>query len=830
MKYFLICLLSCVAIDASAQSLQTPDEFLGYPLGSRFTRHHKVVDYYKYVAETMTNVKVVQYGETNEYRPLIVGIVTSQKNFDHLEEIRQNNLRLAGLMEGDASGESTAIVWLSYNVHGNESSSTEATMKTLYELANPNNANTQKWLENTVVISDPCINPDGRDRYANYYNQYGSKIPNPDLNAKEHREPWPGGRANHYLFDLNRDWAWVTQVESQQRIQLYNQWMPHVHVDFHEQSLNRPYYFPPAAQPYHEIITPWQTEFQQLIGQSHAKYFDEQGWVYFTKEVFDLFYPGYGDTYPTFNGAIGMTYEKGGGGLAGLAGLMQNGDTVTLYDRLLHHHTTGLSTVEVSSVNADRLVSEFGQYFQKASSSPSVKYNTYVVKGSNSRTKLKVMTAWLDKHQIRYGSGSSSKKLSGLNFGTLQNQSVTIQNGDILISSHQPKSNFVNALFEPNPRLIDSLTYDITAWAVPYIYGLEAYALSETINVTPQKGIPEENVKITNNKAYAYIGRYESLEDVKWLAWMLNNKIRVRTTEKPFSIGGQSYAAGTMVVLRWDNQHVDGFDTLIQEAATVFGKKTETTSTGLVDTGKDFGSGSYTLLNPPRVAVLAGNQVRSLDFGEVWYFFEQDIQYPVSVIDTDNFSHLDLSKYDVLVVPGGSYRIFNESKRKDLVNWIRNGGRLVIMSGALRSFTDTDQFALKKMEDEDEDEEIVRIKYEDSTRERISSSIRGAIYRVKMDNTHPLAFGYENEYQSLKLSGSRYAYLEDDWNVGIVESASDHLTGFVGSKLKSKLGETLVFGVEDMGRGSVVYLVDNPLFRAFWYNGKMIFGNAVFIR
>jgi len=779
----------------------------------------------------MPNVKVEPYGETNEFRPLITGIGTSQKNFDRLEDIRVNNLKRTGLIEGTpTSGENIAIVWLSYNVHGNESSGTEAAMKTLYELANPKNAKTQQWLENTVVILDPCINPDGRDRYANYFNQYGSKIPNPDLNAKEHREPWPGGRTNHYLFDLNRDWAWLTQVESRNRIKLYNQWMPHVHVDFHEQSLNSPYYFPPAAQPYHEIITDWQSEFQELIGKNHARYFDEKGWIYFTKEKFDLFYPGYGDTYPTFNGAIGMTYEKGGGGLAGLAGLMQNGDTVMLHDRLLHHHTTGLSTVEVSSLNADRLVTEFGEYFEKARTNPQVTYHTYVIKGTNSKTRMKALTQWLDQQQIQFGTGSSTKKLTGLNYKTQRLESLTIQDGDILVSAHQPKSNFVNALFEPNSNLIDSLTYDITAWAVPYIYGLDAYALTETISVQPRSGLDQADTRIANQTAYAYIGKYEAFEDVKWMTWLLNHKVRIRTSEKPFTIGGQTYPIGTIVVLRWDNQHVKNFDSIVQQSADKFGKRVYGVSSGLVDSGKDFGSGSYNLVNAPAIAVLGGDQTSSSRFGEIWYFFEQDVEYPISVIDTDNFSGLDLSNYDVLVVPGGRYKLFNESKRKEIVSWVQKGGRLVIMSGALGSFADTDQFGLKLVEDDDEDEENERIAYEDTQRERVSSRISGAIFRVKMDNTHPLAFGYDNEYQSLKLSSARYAYLEDGWNVGILESETDHLTGFVGAKLKPKLKETLVFGVENMGRGSVVYMVDNPLFRAFWYNGKMIFGNAVFIR
>lgn len=292
---------------AWAQKIQSPEEFLGYKLGDRFTRHHRVVEYFKHVADVLPNVELIQYGETYEHRPLVYAVITSRENFEKREEIRLDNLKRTGMIEGTASGDKKPIVWMSYNVHGNEASSLEASMLTLYDLANSENSRTQEWLKNVVVVMDPCINPDGRDRYANFYNQFLNDPPNTDGVAREHREPWPGGRSNHYMFDLNRDWAWQTQLESQQRLLVYNKWMPQIHIDFHEQGINNPYFFAPAAEPLHGVISPWQREFQMMIGKNNAKYFDEKGWLYFTKEVFDLYYPSYGDTYPTYSGAIGMT-------------------------------------------------------------------------------------------------------------------------------------------------------------------------------------------------------------------------------------------------------------------------------------------------------------------------------------------------------------------------------------------------------------------------------------------------------------------------------------------------------------------------------------------
>jgi hypothetical protein len=279
---FLLFLTFLCSLSAIAQ-LKSPADFLGYEIGTQFSRHADVVRYFEHVAANSDMVTYQEYGKTNERRPLTYAVVTAPANQANIESIRKNNLAQTGIIESTStSNADKAIVWLSYNVHGNEASSTEASMVTLYELI----TNKKEWLENTVVIIDPCVNPDGRDRYANWYNQVASSPYDPLQAAAEHHEPWPGGRPNHYLFDLNRDWAWATQVETQQRLKIYNQWMPQIHVDFHEQGINEPYYFAPAAEPFHEIITPFQRDFQTEIGKNHATYFDQEGWLYFTKERF----------------------------------------------------------------------------------------------------------------------------------------------------------------------------------------------------------------------------------------------------------------------------------------------------------------------------------------------------------------------------------------------------------------------------------------------------------------------------------------------------------------------------------------------------------------
>ena len=445
-----------------------------------------MVSYFQYIAQASPKlVKLQQYGETNEHRPLYLAFISAEENISNLENIRINNLRLANLGKDKIipTENTPALVWLSYNVHGNETSSSETSLLTLFALTDPMNMQTKEWLKNTVIIIDPCVNPDGRDRYVNWFNSVAGVNYNPSPDAREHKEPWPGGRTNHYNFDLNRDWAWQTQAESKQRMQVYNQWLPQVHVDYHEQEIDQPYYFAPAAQPYHEAITPWQREFQVTIGKNHAKYFDKNNWLYFTKEIFDLFYPSYGDTYPAYNGAIGMTYEQGGGSAGGLGVETNEGDTLTLYDRVIHHYTTSISTIEIASLNAAKLVMEFRKFFNNGIKGTVGDYKTYVIKNNpRDEERIKALIDLLDKNGIQYGTGSGSGK--GFNYHTAREEAFSIAPDDIIISSAQPKATMVKVLFEPQSKLIDSVTYDITAWSLPYVYEVTAYASKERINTT----------------------------------------------------------------------------------------------------------------------------------------------------------------------------------------------------------------------------------------------------------------------------------------------------------------------------------------------------------
>ena len=835
-RFFVACMLPCLLFawpPAAGAQVQSPQEFLGYAPGDHFTPHHRVVAYLEHVAAETDRVTLTRYGTTNEGRPLVYAVTSSPDNMRRLEVVRSNNLRLHEMDETDAP----AIVWLSYNVHGNEAASTEAAMATLYALTG---ADAQAWLRETVVILDPCINPDGRDRYVHFFNRTVGKQADVHPDAREHAEPWPSGRTNHYYFDLNRDWAWGTQVETRQRLPHYNQWMPHIHVDFHEQGVDQPYYFAPAAEPYHAAITPWQRELQQLIGDNHARYFDRYGWLFFTRQIFDLFYPGYGDTWPMFNGAIGMTYEQGGSSRAGLGIVTTEGDTLTLRDRLEHHRVTSLSTIEVAATHRARIVSEFKAYFRESREQPPGRYRTFLIKPGQNPDRLGALKRHLELQGITFGHATVAREVDGFSYRTGEKGPVQIAPGDMVVSTAQPKGVLASVLFEPEAALADSLSYDITAWALPYVYGVDAYAL--TVHVASEEMAPAPVPVDSLTRPAAYLAEWKSFEDAQLLSGLLQTGVRVRFTEAPFTTGGRAYAAGTLILTRTGNEHLgEDFDRIVRETASALNQPLHAVSTTQVSLGADFGSSDVPFLKKPRVAIVAGSAVNSYGLGELWHWFDALLGYPVTLVEADAFQRLHLYNFDVIVLPHGTYsRMLEEERLKAVLAWIKDGGRLIALEGAARFLAGKDGFALKKKEEEEEAEkkddkdaakqdstQELRI-YGERDRQAVSERVTGAIFKVHLDNTHPLAFGYRDAYFTLKRDSTAFAYLKDAWNVGTLREDA-RVSGFAGAKTLEPLEHSLLFGVEEMGRGEVIYLLDNPVFRGFWYGGRLLLANAVFL-
>lgn len=828
MKKLFFALFLAASFSVHAQSLQSPEQFLGYKIGTAFTPQYKIESYFDAVALAKPDmVRVEKYGETYEHRDLMVAYIASPENLQRLEEIRLNNLRLAGIVKDNVAPrtDAPAIVWLSYNVHGNEPASSEAAMKVLYALVDPGNAQTKEWLKNTVVIIDPCINPDGRDRYVNWYNTSSGMNPDIHPDAREHQEAWPQGRTNHYNFDLNRDWAWQTQLESQQRMKKYNEWLPQVHVDYHEQGYNDFYYFAPAAEPYHQVITDWQRDFQVQIGKNNAKYFDANGWLYFTREIYDLLYPSYGDTYPTYNGAIGMTYEQGGIG-AGLSVRTREGDTLTLTERVLHHYTTSLSTIEITSANAGRVVEEFKKYFDQTRNGSNSEYKTYVLT-SDDANKLQSVITLLKRNGIEFGTVTADN-FRGYHYFTGKEEGFNGMKYRLAVSAYQPKGRLVKVLFEPKSYLSDSATYDITAWSVPYAYGVDAYAVREKLDISPYTQPPTITPA---SSAYGLLIPYTSLNSAKLLGYLLQHHVRVRYSEKPFTYKEKDYGRGTLIVLKGNN--TPDWLQVTNDACKQFNIQADDVESGWVEKGPDFGSEYTRYINAPRVALVTGKDVFPESAGEVWSFFDQTLHYPVTQLYASDLGDVDMKTFDVLIFPNGVYTTLSDKSIQDILrNFVRNGGRIVALENAAAQMTAMNWgFKLKPDSDtatpSSTDYSLLK-KYDERQRNQLPESIPGAIFKVELDNTHPLAFGYPDMYFTLKQDNKIYDFLKDGWNVGVLKQ-QDYVTGFVGSRLKRRLNDGLLFGVQDYGRGNVIFLADDVLFRLFWENGQLLFSNAVFM-
>ena len=461
-----------------------------------------------------------------------------------------------------------------------------------------------------------------------------------------------------------------------------------------------------------------------------------------------------------------------------------------------------------------------------------------IIKGSNEKSNIEGLIQLFNRNQISYSyAGNTGKKFKGFDYTSNKEGEVTIEKGDILISAYQPESHFIQVLFEPDSRAADSLSYDLTAWAIPYVYNLKAYALTEKI--TPDTGKVEMKCIINlpgNKETYAYVANYHGFDELKFTAALYNKKAKLRYSLKPFTINGNSFNRGSIIVTRGDNKHLEGdFDKIVTDAANECQVKLINTSTGLVDTGKDFGSVYSPLMKKKTVAMFCGEGTSTSSVGELWYFFERELNYPITLINTNNVEEVDLSDYETLILTSGSY-----SKLKDtIVDYVKRGGRVIALENALSVFAGvkttalakaietrtTEQKAIEKKVKSDDTTLLKRYEYQNERRYSLSERSAGSIYKVTLDDTHPYAFGLGKEWFIMKRTAG-YPFLATGNNIGYILE-KEPVSGFAGFKYKDKIKDTLVIGSETIGSGEVIYITDNPYFRGFWKSGRVLLGNVV---
>lgn len=825
-------LLLILSVSFAYAQPKSPFEFLPN-YGKNITYYHQVEKYFEHLVASSEWIHYQKYGETSQERNLNAYFISSPENLKNLEEIRKNHLNSIGLFPSKNQNiKNKTIVWLSFNVHGNEFGALESALSVAYELVNPKNEESKKWLQDIIVIIDPCLNPDGFSRYANWLRDISGTKTHPGHSDREHMEPWPGGRQNHYVFDLNRDWAWQTQLESQLRMNLYHEWMPMVHADVHEMGYNEPYFFPPAAEPYHEQIAPFQREFHQKIGEITSKKFDKEGWMYYSGERFDLFYPSYGDTYPCYNGAVGMTYEQGGIG-AGRAIVMKNGAILTIKDRIEHHTKALLAVVELSFLQKENLNKEFCNYFKDNRSKPKGEFQTYIVKDNAKNTELLKL---LNRNRIETSYANEIKKMKGYHYQSNKEKSFQIEPNDLIIKVDQPRAVLTQVLFEPHQKLTDSLSYDITAWSLPFAYGVESFALKGNLTIQTKS---EKTVSIPQKKetVYAFYVPWNNRDSARVLSLLHQQNVQVRSASKNITFNEINIEKGGLIITKGDNQRINNFEETIRQ---ILINKSDYTAleSGFAKKGSDLGGEFYPLLKAPKVLLLSGNGVSNIDFGQVWFFMDQVVEYPVSIVDTDFFKKINLSSYTTLILADGYYS-FSENELKNIDTFVSNGGKVIAMGDGVKLFEDREGYHLTQFATDDEktnakqkeeEEELYArfLDFEGSERRSISAYIPGAIIENKIDTSHPLTFGLGDNYYSLKTSPSLFKLIKGAQNVIYVPNKFKSF-GFIGSKLKGELAETVTFAIDKVGKGKVIYMMDNPLFRGFWENGNILFSNALFL-
>jgi hypothetical protein len=845
-------------LPAVDERVPRPDAFLGYPLGTRFTHWDRIVAYLEQVAAASPRVKMWEYGRTYEGRPLMLVAIGSPANIQRLDEIRQEHQRLAdttNLPEPERdriTGRAPLVVWLAYGIHGNESSSAEAAMGVAYLLAAGQGDGTgsiARILENMVVLIDPLSNPDGRERYVSSFEQRRGIEPNPSRSAAEHWEPWPGGRQNHYLIDLNRDWAWASQQETRSRIAAYRSWEPQVYVDFHEMGSESSYFFPPAAEPIHPQIDRRVVSWLETFGRGNAEVFDKLGWVYFKGENYDLFYPGYGDSYPSLRGAVGMTYEMAGGGRGGLALALPDGTMLTLADRVARHLTTSMTTVRTASANGRRLLEDYVANRLKAASEP----RAYLWAGDQPESRA--LADLLALHGIRVQQTTQATEIAARSLtddGEIGGDSVKrFPPGTYVVSTTQPLGNLVEALLErespmseafverQRQRLEQNLSaqfYDITAWSLPYAFNVDTW-----VAPTPPAGLRSLTEVAggiqggQSGKAAAGLGFLvppQGIATYRFAAELQKRRILHRVAMGSLSGAGGELPAGTLFIPRRGNSENVG--DVVQKLLEDGGLTARAIDSSFEMKGISLGSNEVEAVKPVRAGLVSGMGVDPTSFGFLWHLLDEQIRVPHDRLDLAQLAQVDLSELDVLILPSGNYEEALGARGKEAVDaWVKGGGVLIAVGDSIEWLQKHEMTGIKSWEpakkDEDEgneDPEGGETEVEKSLESRPIFT-PGAILATQMRPNHPLTLGLRTSPKVLYEGTVVLKTTGDPRKDVLVAEGDPVVAGFAWPEAEERLSGSLLVGMETRGRGGVVLFAQDPAFRLFWRATTPLLLNAI---
>ncbi|REL25042.1 hypothetical protein DYD21_16140 [Rhodohalobacter sp. SW132] len=814
------------------EAIPTPEEFLGYPIGTHYTRHDRIVAYLEELARLSDRATIQEIGQTVQLRPQVIFTITSPDNHENLEEIRQEHLTL---LDPDAPivdlESAKSIISLAYSVHGNESSSGETALLTAYYFVAGESEETLHFLDEAVILLDPAQNPDGRDRAAHWHNSYKSFPAVADPYDIEHIEGWPNGRSNHFLHDLNRDWFAVTQQESQNRVDFYQQWFPNIQIDFHEMGTNSTYYLEPTQpeRTWNPIIPEYRYEYlSPLISGYQTDALDELGALYWTKEVFDNISPIYGSTYPDILGGVGITFEVGSS--RGLVQESVSGD-VTFESTIKQHLYTGIATVRAGVAEKETLLEYQKDFFRtavdKAESQP---VRAYYFGDSGDITLTDKFLNLLLTHSVDVYAVEETETVEGKTFRP---------GSGFVVPTSQPNYHIVHDIFESHTSFADSVFYDITAWSQVQGYGIQ-YAKVESGSYqrgwgTAVSELPERSGSVEGGQTdYAYLLQWSDYSAPAALYRLLDEDLIVRSAHQPFvsqtRTGEVEFGYGSVIVAVAEQQ-ISGRELfeIIESTADEFDLTFHAVDTGLSRSGIDLGSRNAQVVDKPEAAIVFGSGVRSTEAGEAWFLLNRHAGIGITKIDTDIFPRADLQRYNTIVLVDGNYSRWSEDTTDELRSWIRNGG-VLITSGRASAWAIQQELVSENLiaESPELTPDGSRFNYEERDDRRRANSIPGVILEADIDPSNPIAFGVKDRRQLFIKQSSNFLKPSENPYGTVAQFTEDPLVaGFVNDANLDQIRGTAALLVSQEGSGKVILFSENPNFRSYWHTTSRLFLNAI---
>lgn len=817
------------------EEIPSPQEFLGYDIGTHYTRHDRLVAYFEELAERSDRAELQVIGETYQKRPQVVLTITSDENHGNLDEIRERHQtqRDAEAPELDPT-EAKSIVALNYSVHGDETSSGEAAMLTAYYLLANESEETQEFLDEGVIHIDPAQNPDGRDRAAHWHNSYKSNPPVADPADAEHNQAWPQGRTNHFLHDLNRDWFAITQQESAHRVDFYHQWYPNVQIDFHEMGTNSTYYLEPTqpVRTWNPIIPEHHyEEMNPLLAEYHIDALDGLGALYWTKEVFDNISPIYGSTYPDILGGLGVTFEVGSS-----RGLVQESDAgdVTFESTIRKHLHTGIATVRGAVEEKERFLEYQKDFFATAlDEAEDQSVEAYVFGDNEDPSLTDKFLELLLKHRL---------EVYEVDQPISENDTDFEAGESYLVPTDQENYRVIHDIFEANTSFPDSVFYDITGWSIVHGYGIQHEGL-ESGNYSDAQGeqvtdLPEREGTVKGGRSdYAYLMKWTDYNAFPVLNELLEEEFTVRTAHKPFTgniaNGEQEFGYGTIVLAVKEQEEHSATEVYrkLQEVAEEHRVTFYGTETGMTPSGIDLGSNNIQPVEKPEVALVMGEGTSSYEVGEAWFLLSEHVEIEATKIRTRQFPQTDLERYNTIVMVDGNYDDWEDSTIEEMKRWVRSGGVLIANDGASEWAMEHDLVTedLKKDVEEDTSDTLPRHDYKEQADRSRAESIPGTILETDIDTSNPIAFGVPERSQLfIKTSDLFLKQSENPYSTVAQYTDEPFVGGHISDENLDKVRNTSAIVAKNEGSGAVVLFADDPNFRSYWHTTSRLFLNAIF--